>query len=323
MKILITGISGFVARHFVEYLSTTGESHDVAGIYFRHKPHFSDFQFANVDTSFHRLDLREKESLTQVLEDFQPEYIVHLASQSSVAYSWLYPAESIEENNCIFMNLIEQTRLLGLTCRILSVGSSEEYGNVKESELPLVETQVANPVNPYGASRAFQQMVAEIYCRNYGLDIIHTRSFNHLGPYQTDKFVISSFVKQVATEIKDGRTNITLSVGNVDVVRDFTDVRDVVEAYYLLLKSGATCNVYNVCSGQGFVLRDIIGMIAKLTQTRIDWYSDENNIRPAENSKIIGSHAKLTKATGWQPKISLEQSLTDLLDYWALTPSLA
>lgn len=323
MKILITGISGFVARHFVEYLSTTGESHDVAGVYFRHKPNFNEFQFPNVDCSFHRLDLREKDVLTKLLADFQPAYILHLASQSSVAYSWLYPAESMEENNSIFLNLIEQTRLSGLGCRILSVGSSEEYGHVKETDLPLVETQIANPVNPYGASRAFQQMVSDIYCRNYGLDIIHTRSFNHLGPYQTDKFVVSSFAKQVANELKDGRKNIKLSVGNVDIVRDFTDVRDVVQAYYLLLQSGTTCNIYNVCSGQGFVLKDIISMIARLTNSRIDWCSDENNIRPSENKKMIGSHAKLTKETGWQPKIPLEQSLRDLIEYWSLTPSLA
>lgn len=322
MKILITGISGFVGRHFVEYLATTGESHEVAGIYFRHKPNFSDFQFTNVDCSFHRIDLREKDGLTKVFLDFQPTYILHLAAQSSVAYSWLYPAEAIEENNSIFLNLIEQTRLLGLGCRILSVGSAEEYGNVKEADLPLVETQISNPVNPYGVSRAFQQMVSQLYCDNYGLDIIHSRSFNHLGPYQTDKFVISSFAKQVAHAMKDGRKNITLSVGNVDVVRDFTDVRDVVRAYYLLLKSGQTCNIYNVCSGKGFVLKDIIGIIAKLTNTRIDWFSDENNIRPSENQKIIGSHAKIKKETGWQPTISLERSLTDLIEYWTVMPSL-
>lgn len=323
MKILITGISGFVGRHFVEYLSTTGESHEVAGIYFRHKPNFNDFQFKNVDCSFYRVDLREKDSLSKVLMDFHPEYIVHLAAQSSVAYSWLYPAESVEENNAMFMTLIEQTRLLGLGCRILAVGSAEEYGNVNEIDLPLVESQIANPVNPYGVSRAFQQMISEVYCRNYGLDIIHTRSFNHLGPYQTDKFVISSFAKQVANELRDGRTNITLTVGNVDIVRDFTDVRDVVRAYYLLLKMGATCNVYNVCSGHGFLLKDVIGMIAKLSHTRIDWYSNEDNIRPSENKKIIGSNAKIIRETGWQPEITLEQSLKDLLDYWTLTPSLA
>lgn len=322
MKILITGISGFVARHFVEYLSTTGDVHEVAGVYFRNKPNFTDFQFPNVDCHFYRLDLREKISLNKLLLDFQPEYILHLASQSSVAYSWIYPAEAIEENNSIFLNLIEQLRLSELKCRILSVGSSEEYGNVEEKDLPLVETHLASPVNPYGVSRAFQQMVSKIYCENYGLDIIHTRSFNHLGPHQTDRFVISSFAKQVASELKEGHKKITLSVGDVDVVRDFTDVRDVVKAYHLLLLSGKTCNVYNVCSGQGFILKDIIAMIAKLTETRIDWHSDGSNIRPSENKKIIGSYAKIKNETGWRPQIKLEQSLNDLIGYWTLSPSL-
>ncbi len=153
MRILITGISGFVARHFIQMLSTMNEEFKVAGIYHRNLPQFTEDQFPNVHCSFHKLDLLDHEKLQELLLDFRPEYILHLASKSSVAYSWEYPAETIRHNTGIFISLIESVRKLDLQCRILSIGSAEEYGNVESSQLPIVETVCPNAVSPYGTSR--------------------------------------------------------------------------------------------------------------------------------------------------------------------------
>ncbi|MEO5984723.1 MAG: GDP-mannose 4,6-dehydratase [Ferruginibacter sp.] len=316
MKILITGISGFVARHFLEFLSTTGEQYEVAGIYFRHTPTFNVNQFSNVTGNLYKTDLRDKDALTKILLDFDPGYILHLASQSSVAYSWVHPAESIIENNSIFLNLMEQVRLLNLKCRILSVGSSEEYGNVNEAPLPLREEQCTTPVSPYGVSKVFQQILGHIYSLNYDLDIVRTRSFNHLGPYQTDNFVISSFTKQLATQLVKGEKKVKLTVGDMGVIRDFTDVRDVVKAYYLLLLNGKRGSIYNVCSHKGFILKDIIAMLEEISGTCIELEIKESRFRPSENKKIIGSYDKIKNELGWQPLIPMKQSLTDLLHYW-------
>jgi len=321
MKILITGISGFVARHFVDYLSTTGDLYDVAGIYFRTKPAFDENAHRNVICNFHQMNLTDETKLKNLLLEFQPDYILHLASKSSVAYSWLHPAESITESNGIFLNIVEQLRILKLKCRLLSIGSSEEYGNVNEDTLPLKENQLTAPVNPYGASRLFQHIVGNIYSLNYDVDIIHTRSFNHLGPHQTESFVISSFAKQIAIQLINGKRSITLSVGNINVVRDFTDVRDVVKAYYGLLLNGKKGNTYNVCSNKGFILKDIISILAEITGTQITWEINKKNYRPSENTKIIGSYAKIKNEIGWEPEIPIKQSLSDLLEYWKIKVS--
>ena len=316
MKILVTGISGFVARHFIEFLSKTGENYTVAGIYFRNKPEFSETEFPRVHCTFHQLNLTGKIKLKKLLIEFQPDYIIHLASKSSVAYSWLHPSDSITENNGIFLNLLEHIRVLNLKCRLLSIGSSEEYGIVREDALPLKESQCTIPVNPYGASRVLQHIMGNIYCHNFDIDIIHTRSFNHIGPYQGENFVISGFAKQIVEQLKEGHNKISLSVGDTDVVRDFTDVRDVVRAYYDLLLRGKKGSTYNICSNKGFILKDVINTLAKITNTQITWNINQNKFRPSENKKIIGSYDKIKSEIGWEPTITIEKSLTDLLIYW-------
>jgi GDP-4-dehydro-6-deoxy-D-mannose reductase len=315
MKILITGISGFVARHFLELLSVSGE-HSVAGLYNKNRPAFGENDFPGLKLSFHQVDLVDGEELKEIFIQFQPTHILHLASQSSVAYSWENPADCIRENIAMFLNVVDYVRLLNMKCRILSIGSAEEYGNVDEALLPLKETANPNPVSPYGVSRLMQEKIVEIYSRNYGLDIIHTRSFNHIGPYQTEKFVVSSFAKQIATQVIEGNDRISISTGDMEVVRDFTDVRDVVKAYFLLLTRGRKGSIYNVCSGNGYVLKDLLKKFELLTGVPIQYRVNEKFIRPTENRIIIGNYEKIKSETGWEPSIPIEQSLDDLLNYW-------
>lgn len=316
MRIYITGIAGFVARHFVEMLSTADDTFQVLGIYNSTPPNFTTENFSNVKLEFLQCDLRNKEAVKRSIKDFRPHYILHLASKSSVAYSWQKPGELVLENSEIFINILESLRELKSKCRMLSVGSAEEYGIIAGKSLPLKETYRTNPVSPYGAARVLQNNLVNIYSTNYGLDLIHTRSFNHIGAFQNKNFVIGSFVNQISEQLEEGKKDLTLIVGDIEVIRDFTDVRDVVRAYYDLLQFGHTGETYNVCSGKGYKLKNIIRIFENITGASITTVTNKNNFRPSENKEIVGSYEKLHEATGWEPKISMEKTLTDLLEYW-------
>lgn len=201
-------------------------------------------------------------------------------------------------------------------CRVLSVGSSEEYGNVNELNLPLREEYPLAPVSPYAVARVSQENLSKVYSDGFGLDIVMTRSFNHLGPGQKDIFVISSFAKQLV-EIKKGvKKDKKLITGDISVVRDFLDVRDVVGAYYRLFTGGVKGEVYNICSGRGISLSEVIEMMCGILDLKIELETDHNLIRPNDNKIIIGTNEKLKKATGWDSKIDLNKSLKDIIKYW-------
>lgn len=316
MKILITGISGFVARHFVEYLNSLGEPCEILGIYNRNYPDISIEEMYPLNIKFEEVNLLEKQSVKRVISNFNPDYLLHLASLSSVAMSWQRPGELISSNTQIFINLIESVRELNAPCKFLSVGSAEEYGHINPESLPITENHPTVPVSPYGAARVLQNNLVGIYARNYGLNIFHTRSFNHIGPYQNENFVIGSFIKQIARQLRAGKKEITLVVGDIEVVRDFTDVRDVVRAYHALLLHGRRGETYNVCSNKRYKLRELIDLFSRLTGTTIKTVIDPNNFRPAENKELVGSYAKLHRETGWEPAIPIEKCLRDLLEYW-------
>jgi GDP-4-dehydro-6-deoxy-D-mannose reductase len=197
-----------------------------------------------------------------------------------------------------------------ILCRILSVGSSEEYGRFEEKDLPLKEEHTLLPLSPYAVARVSQELLAKVYVDSYGLDIVMTRSFNHLGPGQKEIFVVSSFAKQLAED------KSSISVGELDLVRDFLDVRDVVDAYFRLLQQGVKGEIYNVCSGQGRSLREILANMIDYLKIRVDLRVDPALLRPQEIKQVIGSNDKLKKATGWVIKYPLKNSLVDMLNYW-------
>lgn len=238
---------------------------------------------------------------------------MHLASISSVSHSWNYPVESFVNNTNIFLNIIESVRELKLPTRILSIGSSEEYGNYPLDKMPLKEEYELKPCNPYSVARVSQEMLSKLYADNYGLNIIMTRSFNHIGPRQNDKFVIPSFVKQLLNA-KNTET-LRIDVGNIEIVRDFLDVRDVVEAYHKILTKGTVGEVYNVCSGKGIKLNETINIISEELNIKPEIKIDETRIRPSDNLIIIGDNTKLKTELNWQPKYSLVQTLKDMMTY--------
>ena len=314
-KYLITGFSGFVGRHFIDYLENNEKGCLVKGLDI-HDPNFRFEQYRNAKISFEKIDLLHKDKVEYIIHEFQPNYILHLASFSSVAFSWKEPVQSFQNNTNIFLNLIDAARKLNIDTRILSIGSSEEYGNVNDSDLPLKEDHKLNPVSPYAVARISQEYLSRVYTDGYGMDIILTRSFNHIGPMQSSVFVVSSLAKQLVELMKSGKTKGDIVTGDVSIVRDFTDARDVVRAYYLLLKEGKKGEIYNVCSGVGLLLRDVIDMMARLLSIEVNIKIDDRLIRPADNKKIIGSNEKIKRELGWENTIPLEQSLRDIINYW-------
>jgi GDP-4-dehydro-6-deoxy-D-mannose reductase len=316
-KYLITGYSGFVSHHFLNYLESRQEACSVLGVDIN-EPVFDIHSYKYVQNTFKKINLLDKAQVDDILQSYLPDYILHLASYSSVANSWKNPVMSFVNNTNIFLNLVDQVRLENLNCRILSIGSSEEYGKVNAESLPLHEQLPTNPVSPYAVARVSQEMLSQIYAKSYGLDVVLTRSFNHIGPGQSDVFAISSFAKKMVDIKYHSSANKAITVGDIDIIRDFVDVRDVVKAYFLLLQNGEKGEIYNICSGMGISLKNVLEKMMAILQIELEIVVDKQLIRPADNQIIIGSNSKIKKKIGWQPEITLEKSLIDLLDYWRL-----
>jgi GDP-4-dehydro-6-deoxy-D-mannose reductase len=314
-KYLITGLSGFVGRYFIDFLEQNEHDCFVMGVDIR-QPDFTFEKYKKVKIIFEEINLLSQEKFESSLHEFNPDYILHLAAYSSVAASWENPAECFLNNTNAFLNLIEAVRKFNLNTRILSVGSSEEYGNVENEDLPLTENSMLSPINPYAVARMSQEILSKIYINSYGMDIILTRSFNHVGPGQKDVFVVSSLAKQLVQIKKSGRRSGTIVAGDLSVVRDFTDVRDVVRAYYFLLNKGRRGEIYNVCSGTGLSIKDILGVMTEILDIQADINVDKQLMRPMENSRIVGSNIKIKKELGWENNIPLKQSLKDIIAFW-------
>ena len=314
-KILITGFSGFVSRHFLNYLLQNKISMEVYGIDIK-EPSFDIKEYeSTLNINFQQLNLLNIEELRNLFIEFTPDYILHLASFSSVAYSWKNPSESFSNNTNIFLNLASTVSEFNSKCRILSVGSSEEYGNVTREDLPLKERQPLRPVSPYAVARVSQEMLSKVYVESYHLNIIMTRSFNHIGPWQDGRFVVPSFIGRILELRKAGLKEGVIETGDISIVRDFVDVRDVVRAYYQLLMEGNCGEVYNICSGTGVALKEIIEMIAKMAGVKVSTRINPEYIRLNDNKAIVGSPYKIADELGWKPTIPLEQTINDMIKY--------
>ena len=269
-----------------------------------------------IDTyQFHQADLNDIPKIQSLITEIHPDYILHLAALSSVAESWKTPVVSFMNNTNIFLNIIDTVRLNDNAARVMSVGSSEQYGIVSEKDLPLFEERPQSPENPYAVARVAQEQLARIYAKGYGLDICCTRSFNHCGPGQSDRFVVSALVKQFVM-IAHHLQEPVIHLGNGAIVRDFVDVHDVVDAYRLLLTKGKRGEVYNICSGQGRSILDIVTMLSEIFGVQVQVHQEQDQIRPIDNPRIIGSYQKIQRDLGWKPTISFEESLHSMYDYW-------
>lgn len=304
-RYLITGVQGFVGRYLVEYLQAREVDAKIAGIDIAKE--------SDMKIEYHSLDLSDKGQTAQIIQSFKPDYIVHLASISSVGQSWQDPAQCFKNNTNIMLNILEAVRQQNLKTRILSIGSSEEYGDYEVEQMPLSEDYKLEPQNPYAVAKLSQEMLGKVYTA-LGVDVVMTRSFNHIGPRQSDRFVVPSFIKQLVA-ISEGKQT-QMQVGNIDVSRDFTDVRDVVAAYYTILHKGKSGEVYNVCSGHAHKLSEIITTAENILGIKANIEVDRSRLRPNDTMLIFGNNQKIKEELGWKPQYSFEQTIKDIITYW-------
>ncbi|MBQ8250598.1 MAG: GDP-mannose 4,6-dehydratase [Alphaproteobacteria bacterium] len=302
-KYLITGVNGFVGQYFVSYLKEKEPQSQILGV---------DVILSADSLSDHflQVDLKDRDRVYHLIEDFRPDYIVHLAAISSVAESWKAPATAVLNNTSAFLNIVDAVRQFDLDTRILSVGSSEEYGIY---DIPIKEYFHLHPKNPYAVARVEQEYLAKLYVDHFDVDIVLTRSFNHIGPHQNKNFVIPSILNGFMDILK-GMNNNTLSVGNIEVVRDFLDVRDVVSAYYQILKFGEKREVYNVCSGYGVRLKDVIDMIGEKLGVFPKILVDPLKLRSNDILFVVGDNSKLKQELMWRPQFDLNKTLDDMIE---------
>jgi GDP-4-dehydro-6-deoxy-D-mannose reductase len=313
MRILITGITGFVGSHLTEF--ALGRNVEVVGA-LRWRSNTEHIDHLRDRLTLIQSDLRDPSSTRDLVERAAPDYIVHLAAQSFVAASWHTPAETLMTNAISQMNLFEAIRQLGSTARFLVIGSSEEYGLVEPDELPIRETNPLRPLSPYAVSKVTQDLMGFQYFKSYGLDIVRARAFNHSGPRRGADFSTSNFAKQIA-EIEAGLRKPVVEVGDLKPSRDFSDVRDVVRGYWDLLERGTPGEVYNLCSGVDWSIERMLNfLLSRSTVRGIDVRTDPARLRPSDVPVLRGSYEKIERAVGWRPRIPLEQTLGDLLEYW-------
>ena len=315
MRVLITGVRGFVAGYLAELLVAKGDK--VWGTVRDTDTCSNDKGSFWERITLISADLGSQSGLEAVLHESCPEVIFHLAAQSSVQQSWENKETTFDANVLGTIRLLEAVRESGKNSKVLLVGSAEEYGLVSPEEVPVKEANPLRPMSPYGVSKAAVSMLAAQYFRAYKMPIIYARAFNHIGPRQSLGFVTSDFAKQIA-EIELGLKEPIIRVGNLEARRDFTDVRDVVRAYHLLIQEGRPGEIYNVCSGRAIPIEKVLRTYLELATVKITIETDTAKLRPSDVPILQGDGTKINGDTGWEPNLPLEQSLEDVLNYWRI-----
>ena len=311
---LITGITGFAGSHLAEYLLEHHLDVRVVGTHRWRSP------LDNVEGILDRIELRETDlrdlnSVYRTMEAVRPDYVFHLAAQSFVPTSWSAPASTLETNVIGQTNIFEAVRALALDPVIQIACSSEEYGLVHPDETPIRETNPLRPLSPYAVSKISQDYLAYQYFQSYGLKTVRTRGFNHTGPRRGKVFVTSNFAMQLA-KIEAGLQEPVIRVGNLDAIRDFTDVRDMVRAYYLAVTRARPGEVYNIASGKGITIRELLDRLIELAAVEVSIEQDPERMRPSDVEILLGDSSKFRADTGWEPQIPFEQTLKDTFEYW-------
>lgn len=310
MRVLITGMSGFAGRHLTDLLlkathwTLIGVSRTTPG----DRPSPRVFWW--------RVDLRDPDATTRLLRYERPDIIIHLAAQSHVPTAWKQPWETFEANVRAQLNLFEGAIAAKLSPRFLIVSSNEVYGRpASERDLPFREERPLQPTNPYAVSKATQELMALQYHISHGYDVVIARPFNHFGPGQDTRFVASDFARQIV-EIELGKREPVMHLGNMQAQRDFTDVRDIVQAYLALIQRADGGRAYNVCSGTPRSIQSLLDTMLSMTAARVEQRSDPARFRVADTPVSYGDPARIREATGWEPCIPFEQTIADLLNYW-------
>lgn len=293
MKAVVTGSSGFVGRHLVPHLRGLGD--DVVTIDHNGSP---------------PVDVTDAAAVRAVLQAARPDAVYHLAALSHVGRSWDAPEIVFRVNALGALNVLRACADTGVG-RVLVAGSADVYGAVADADLPLTEDAPIRPITPYGASKAAADVLALQAFLGDGLPTLRVRAFNHTGPGQSTSMLVPGLARRIADAERSGGSKV--GVGNLDVVRDLSDVRDVVRAYRLLIERGEPGAAYNVCSGRGVSVRDVAGMLLSLSDAPLELMVDPDLVRPVDVPRLVGSAAPLQTATGWATEIALETTLADVL----------
>ena len=312
MRALITGVNGFAGSHLAEYLlahtdlevwGTDISSND------RNIAHIRD------DLELVVGDMSDPDVASDILSQTQPDYIFHLAAQAFVPLSWSDPWQTIANNIRLQLNILKTLVDTGSRPRVLVVGSADEYGVIAADELPVTESTPLRPYSPYAVSKIAQDMLGYQYFASHGLPIVRVRPFNHIGARQSPAFVTSDFAKQIA-EIEQGQREAELHVGNLEARRDFTDVRDMVKAYYLALQHGEAGKVYNLGSERAQSIREVLYMLLEMSEAEIEVVQEPARLRPTDVPVVVSDCSKFRERTGWHATVSLRDSLESVLKYW-------
>lgn len=307
-KVLIIGAAGFVGGYLIDHIQKNRDWNIIA-------TKLPGEKIENREITVIDLNILDIYAVSELISTSNPDYIFHLAAQSSVAFSWKHPDITVDVNIKGTLNLLDSIYKNGSHPKVLLIGSGEEYGYVFERDLPIKEETYLRPSNIYAATKAFQNMLGNIYSKAYSLNIINVRAFNHIGPKQSPTFVISDFCKQIVL-IEQNKQRAVIQVGNINVKRDFTDVRDIVRAYVMLMDSGKNGATYNVGSGRSYSIKYILNHLLKLTDMNIKVQRDVEKYRPTDVTCIEADINKIRCDIGWEPQISLDITLKNTLDYW-------
>ncbi len=309
-RVLITGADGFVGSHLVREIFSSLEDVEILGIGLKKNPPCVCESF-----KYTVLDILDKESLKKAISSFRPDWVFHLAAQPSVALSWRDPWTTYTTNVHGQLNLFEIIREEGLEVSIHVACSSEEYGIASPEEMPLAENAPLRPCSHYAVSKVAQEYLALMYKEAFCWRVIITRGFNQAGPGQSEDFVISSFARQIA-EIEAGLIPPVIRVGNLQAERDFTDVRDTVRAYRMLMELAKGGSVYNVCSGTGRKISDVLDMMLEFARVDMKVEPDPLRQRPSDIPVFIGDNSLIKEEIGWEPAIPFEKTLLDTIEFW-------
>jgi GDP-4-dehydro-6-deoxy-D-mannose reductase len=307
VRILVTGAAGFVGQHLLTYLAAQSPQPELHGVV------LNPADRSLVSAHYHTLDLRDADAISALIAALHPEHIYHLAAQANVGRSHDHVWDTLETNIHLQVNLLEAVRRAPKSPRVVVVSSGEIYGNATEADRALDESAPFRPTSPYSVSKIAQDMLGLQYFITHQLPIMRARPFNHLGPGQGLGFVAPDFAMQIA-RIEAGQQESVIRVGNLQAERDFTDVRDIVRAYHLIMSRGTPGDAYNIAAGKtctiDYVLKTLLGFSSVPIEVRIDTAL----LRPGNAHRSCGDSSLLTRVTGWQPLIPLEQTLHDLLD---------
>lgn len=313
MKALITGITGFAGSFLAENLVASNK-YEVSGTY------LSDNSLSNVESireklNLHQVNLQDFEAVNNLISEIKPDVIFHLAALAAAGESFAAPAKFINNNVDAQINLFEAIKSASISPRVLIVSSAEVYGDVDPDNLPIDENTPIRPANPYGVSKVAQDFMGLAYFLSDKIPVIRVRPFNHIGPRQTPSFVVARFAKAIA-EMEKGLNEPILKVGNLEAKRDFTDVHDMVQLYVDLIEKGEPGEVYNAGSGHSIKIAEILNKLLSLSTKEIKVEQDQSLIRPIDTPELVCNNTKVKQATGWEPKIEIDQTLKETLDYF-------